>query len=199
MWRPLLALLMWVLAGGVWASQEPEPPPKAEAHVKVRLRGVRDRVEIGRAEDGSMQFFLVTDQGEILVLTPEEFAVRVYSEQSRQRWWNRFLNVTSPIGIAWVGLGFLGQFLFTGRMLVQWLVSERERRSVVPPVFWWMSLGGATMLLVYFVWRRDVVGVVGQATGWLIYLRNLWLIYRSGGGAPGVSDDPGPEPELAQS
>ena len=64
-------------------------------------------------------------------------------------------------------------------MLVQWLASERNRRSVVPVGFWWMSLGGATLLLVYFVWRKDVVGVLGQATGWLIYVRNLSLIYRS--------------------
>ena len=88
-------------------------------------------------------------------------------------------------------LGFLGQALFAGRMLVQWLVSERQRRSVVPTVFWWMSLGGASMLLVYFVWRRDIVGVVGQTTGWIIYLRNLWFIHRGGdAGAPG--GDAGP-------
>jgi lipid-A-disaccharide synthase-like uncharacterized protein len=63
-------------------------------------------------------------------------------------------------------------------MLLQWLVSERSRRSVVPVGFWWLSLLGASMLLVYFVWRRDIVGVVGQSTGWIIYGRNLWLIYR---------------------
>jgi lipid-A-disaccharide synthase-like uncharacterized protein len=67
-----------------------------------------------------------------------------------------------------VGLGLLGQVLFTGRMLVQWLASEKQKRSVVPVAFWWMSLIGATMLLVYFTWRRDIVGVLGQATGWFI-------------------------------
>ena len=96
-----------------------------------------------------------------------------------------------------MALGFLGQLLFTGRMLVQWLVSERHRRSIVPPIFWWMSLAGASMLLTYFVWRRDIVGVLGQATGWMIYSRNLWLIYRTGAQPPSVSDDPGPEPELS--
>ena len=65
-------------------------------------------------------------------------------------------------------------------MLIQWLASERERRSVVPVVFWWMSLGGATMLMVYFVWRKDIVGILGQSLGWFIYARNLSFIYRDG-------------------
>ncbi|MGD8441818.1 MAG: lipid-A-disaccharide synthase N-terminal domain-containing protein [Holophagae bacterium] len=82
------------------------------------------------------------------------------------------------MGIAWVVLGLLGQVVFAGRMIVQWLISERSRRSVVPVAFWWMSLAGASMLLVYFLWRRDIVGVLGQCTGWIIYLRNLVLIYR---------------------
>ena len=75
-------------------------------------------------------------------------------------------------------LGLLGQVLFTGRMLIQWLASERERRSVVPVAFWWMSLAGASMLLVYFLWRKDIIGVLGQSAGWVVYTRNLWLIYR---------------------
>ncbi|MEM8872751.1 MAG: lipid-A-disaccharide synthase N-terminal domain-containing protein [Planctomycetota bacterium] len=78
-----------------------------------------------------------------------------------------------------VGLGLFGQVLFTGRMLVQWLVSEKQKRSTVPVVFWWMSLGGASLLLIYFVWRRDIVGVLGQGTGWGIYARNLWLIHKA--------------------
>ena len=85
------------------------------------------------------------------------------------------------MGIAWVGIGLLGQLLFAGRMLVQWLTSEKRGRSTVPVAFWWMSLTGASMLLVYFIWRKDVVGVLGQSTGWLIYARNLYLIHSHGG------------------
>jgi len=88
----------------------------------------------------------------------------------------RLLNITSPVGVAWVGLGLLGQVLFTGRMVVQWLTSERAKQSVVPPAFWWMSLGGAAMLLAYFAWRKDIVGLIGQGAGFLIYARNLWLL-----------------------
>jgi len=85
-------------------------------------------------------------------------------------------NITTGFGVLWVAVGFLGQLLFTGRMLVQWLMSEKEKRSVVPPIFWHMSLAGATMLLVYFVWRKDIVGVLGQSTGWAIYARNVYLL-----------------------
>ena len=172
-----LALMVGSGAGATDSGEQ-----VAVAHVKVQLPGIEDRVEILRDEGGGYLFRLHSDSGEVLDLTPAEFADRVVTEQSRQGWWNQLLNVTSPIGIAWVALGFLGQLLFTGRMLVQWVVSEKRGRSVVPPVFWWMSLGGASMLLVYFIWRRDIVGVVGQSAGWVIYLRNLWLIYRSGVG-----------------
>ena len=96
----------------------------------------------------------------------------------------RLLNITSPAGVAWVGLGLLGQLLFTGRMIVQWLTSERARQSVVPPAFWWMSLGGAAMLLAYFAWRKDIVGLIGQGTGFLIYARNLWLLRRAKAASP---------------
>lgn len=179
-----------VLSAMVDVCVAQESQTEGEAHVKVQLRGYGDRVDIVRQAEDRYVFRLHADDGSVQSLTAVEFADRVYREQSRQSWWNRLLNVTSPIGIAWVALGFLGQLLFTGRMLVQWLVSERRRRSVVPPAFWWMSLGGASMLLVYFVWRRDIVGVVGQTTGWIIYLRNLWFIYRGGGGRGAGEDRP---------
>ena len=154
------------------------------AHVKVELEGVEERVELARGPAGDLRFELRGRRGERLLLTPEEFARRVFDEQTRLAWWERLLNITSPWGATWVALGFLGQLLFTGRMLVQWVASERRRESVVPPVFWWLSLAGATMLLVYFVWRRDAVGILGQATGWVVYGRNLWLIYRGARSAP---------------
>jgi lipid-A-disaccharide synthase-like uncharacterized protein len=78
----------------------------------------------------------------------------------------------------WLGVGFVGQFFFSARFLVQWLASERARNSVVPRAFWFLSLGGGATLLTYAIWRRDPVFILGQATGLLIYTRNLWLIYR---------------------
>lgn len=76
----------------------------------------------------------------------------------------------------WLVIGFGGQALFMGRFLVQWLVSERERRSVIPISFWYFSIGGALVLLVYALHRRDPVFIAGQLLGVLIYLRNLHLI-----------------------
>lgn len=162
-------------AGGV-ATQGPE------ARIKVDLPGAKDNVKIVRLADGSIGFVVKrlgadTDR----LLTPNEFAEFVYRTRQRSGWLESILNITSPAGIAWVSLGLLGQLIFTGRMLVQWIASERSKRSVIPVAFWWMSLGGAVMLVIYFVWRRDIVGVVGQGTGLFIYARNLMLIRRSRG------------------
>jgi lipid-A-disaccharide synthase-like uncharacterized protein len=76
----------------------------------------------------------------------------------------------------WVGIGFLGQALFSARFIVQWLASERAKRSVMPTAFWFFSLGGGATLLAYALYRQDPVFVVGQAAGLLIYIRNLSLI-----------------------
>lgn len=76
----------------------------------------------------------------------------------------------------WVILGFVGQLLFTARFLLQWLASERAGRSVIPLAFWFFSLGGGSVLLVYALYRADPVFILGQGLGLFIYLRNLALI-----------------------
>jgi lipid-A-disaccharide synthase-like uncharacterized protein len=76
----------------------------------------------------------------------------------------------------WVMLGFVAQFFFTMRFLVQWLASERAKRSVVPIAFWFFSLFGGSLLLIYAIVRRDPVFIAGQAMGLFIYIRNIWLI-----------------------
>ena len=114
-------------------------------------------------------------------LSPEEYVEAIRRAQEVQRshgWLYVVLNITGPAGIAWIAIGFLGQALFTFRMVLQWLASEKHKRSVVPVGFWWGSLLGGLMLFVYFVWRKDVVGIVGQSTGVFVYARNLILIYR---------------------
>jgi lipid-A-disaccharide synthase-like uncharacterized protein len=75
--------------------------------------------------------------------------------------------------IAWVAIGFLGQSLFSMRFLIQWISSERKRRSVMPLAFWYFSLAGGAVLLSYAIWRQDPVFIVGQGMGLVIYLRNL--------------------------
>ena len=75
-------------------------------------------------------------------------------------------------------LGLLGQGFFTGRFLAQWIASEREGKSVVPLAFWYLSVGGGVLLLVYAILRKDPVFILGQGGGLVIYARNLYLIYR---------------------
>ena len=84
----------------------------------------------------------------------------------------------------WLAVGFLGQALFFGRFFVQWIASERRKESVIPRSFWFLSLGGGIILLLYSIHRRDPVFIVGQATGMFIYTRNLWFIYRPRTGNP---------------
>ena len=187
LWGRLIILLICLTSGlhaapldelgrPVDASQiEGEP-----VRFKVELAGAKDNVKLARLHDGSEVFIVHRlGAGTDRMLTPQEFA-EFYYDQSRGRGWlSAIFNITSPAGLAWVALGLGGQLLFSGRMLVQWISSEKSRRSVIPISFWWMSLIGATMLLVYFIWRRDIVGILGQATGWVIYIRNLILIRRS--------------------
>lgn len=80
---------------------------------------------------------------------------------------------------AWVALGLVAQAIFFLRFLVQWIASERARQSVVPEVFWYLSLFGGLLLLVYSLHRKDPVFILGQSTGSAIYIRNLVLIRRS--------------------
>lgn len=76
----------------------------------------------------------------------------------------------------WIMVGLVGQALFTARFLVQWLASEKARKSVMPVAFWWFSIGGGAILLLYALYRRDPVFILGQGMGLFIYVRNLWLI-----------------------
>ena len=79
----------------------------------------------------------------------------------------------------WVALGFLGQFFFFSRFFIQWIVSEKKKRSVIPDAFWYFSILGGAILLAYALYRRDPVFIAGQSLGLLIYFRNLWLIHGS--------------------
>src|SRR5215469_16231644 len=81
---------------------------------------------------------------------------------------------------AWVVLGFVAQGFFTMRFLVQWIASERARASVIPVAFWFFSIGGGVLLLVYALYRRDPVFIAGQAFGVVVYARNLYFVTING-------------------
>lgn len=76
----------------------------------------------------------------------------------------------------WLAIGFAGQALFSARFIVQWIMSERVGKSVIPLAFWIFSIAGGVTLLAYAIHRADPVIIAGQAGGLVVYARNLWLI-----------------------
>ena len=95
----------------------------------------------------------------------------------------------------WIAIGFLGQGLFFGRWLVQWIVSERKAESRMPVAFWYLSLVGGLITLAYAIYRRDPVFIAGQGIGALVYIRNLMLIHRQGPRAASRSFPPVGKPQ----
>lgn len=82
----------------------------------------------------------------------------------------------SSYDLVWLIIGLTGQALFSMRFLVQWLRSERQKRSIVPVEFWYFSLGGGVTLLAYAIHKQDPVFIIGQLSGLFIYSRNLYFI-----------------------
>ena len=78
----------------------------------------------------------------------------------------------------WLGIGFLGQAMFSMRFLIQWIQSERMKQSIIPVAFWYFSVAGGSLLLAYALYRLDPVFIVGQGAGLLIYGRNLYFIHK---------------------
>ena len=101
-----------------------------------------------------------------------------------------FFRVTTLAELIWVLVGLIGQLMFSMRFILQWLASEKARRSVVPEVFWWFSIGGAAVLLAYAIHRGDPVFILGQSLGFFIYARNLWLIRAERRGADVATPPP---------
>ncbi|MDD2759529.1 MAG: lipid-A-disaccharide synthase N-terminal domain-containing protein [Methylomonas sp.] len=78
----------------------------------------------------------------------------------------------------WLIVGFVGQALFSARFLVQWLASEKQKKSVIPVMFWYFSILGGSTLLVYSIHKEDPVFILGQGAGLLIYARNLYFVVK---------------------
>jgi len=78
----------------------------------------------------------------------------------------------------WLVIGFVGQALFGMRFLIQWIISEKRRESVIPLPFWYFSIAGSIILLSYAIHKQDPVFILGQSLGSIIYIRNLMLISR---------------------
>jgi len=91
------------------------------------------------------------------------------------QWWAS----VSMTELTWLAVGFGAQLMFSLRFLVQWIASERAKASIVPEIFWYFSLAGGAMLLIYAIYRVDPVFILGQATGLIIYSRNIYFIWRA--------------------
>jgi len=81
----------------------------------------------------------------------------------------------------WLAFGIVAQLLFTARFIVQWLASEKAGRSVMPMAFWFLSMAGGTMTLLYGIVRREPIIIMGQALAVGIYVRNVILILKERG------------------
>jgi lipid-A-disaccharide synthase-like uncharacterized protein len=169
---------------GVVADQNLRVPPQtvgaAENAKDIDLQNRLSELTIADGPTG-LSVKLRNDNGAERELSPSEYVRAVQAAQQAQRS-SGFLyvlfNITRPWGFVWVGAGFLAQALFTYRMILQWWASEKHKRSIVPLGYWWGSLFGGILLFSYFVWRKDIVGYLGQSTGVFIYARNIALIYR---------------------
>ena len=86
------------------------------------------------------------------------------------------LGAGNPKDAIWLAVGLLGQLAFTARFIVQWIASERAGKSVMPVAFWYLSITGGLVVLAYGIHKLDLVIILGQLPGVVVYSRNLWLI-----------------------
>ena len=158
--------LLLLAAAGVWAAPAMSAAqPSAEAAIEELLEEDPKLSELVR-RDPEMLEVLRADPG---------LAARLAVKPSLAD------RLIEALATPWVVFGFAAQVVFGLRFIVQWIASERRRRSHVPVVFWYLSICGGLMLLTYAIQRRDPVFIAGQSLGVFIYLRNLILIYRRAG------------------
>lgn len=90
---------------------------------------------------------------------------------------NHFMEIFTKIHTdPMVIVGFIGQAVFTSRFIVQWIASERAKKSIIPHAFWYLSVLGSLILLSYAIYIQDPVFLLGQMFGFIVYIRNIYLI-----------------------
>lgn len=184
-WEPVaLMVLLALLAAWVVIGPRVRHQVRPDASLtRFTLGPLKGELEIAPGPDGAPAYrWLFRDGVPAQAVTRAELeaalgreAVRRLTDQGGNLFF-RGLNVTNWAGVAWVSVGLLGQALFMGRMLTQWVSSEKKGQSIITLSFWWFSLAGGVLLFSYFAWRQDVVGVLGQSVGLVVYSRNIRLI-----------------------
>jgi lipid-A-disaccharide synthase-like uncharacterized protein len=183
-----------VVALGAWLVWGPPRVGGVQLREGARLvdmqlgdvRGVVEVLEPAQGGNPGTTFRIVTRDGQAgAVLNMDEFAKVVgpaMAERLAAKPANplfKLLKITSWGNVLWVLLGLGGQALFSARMLLQWVASERSGKNVITVSFWWISLIAGIILFTYFAWRQDIVGVLGQSTGLVVYARNVKLHYKN--------------------
>jgi len=185
-WEPLAAMLALVLLGFwlVWGPSAQFDLREGASSVPFRVGSLKGQLEILDQDEAPTFRVLYRDGTATDVLTQDQFRA-FFGESafgqvmtSSRNPVMRLFNITSWTSLVWIAIGLLGQGAFFARMFIQWMVSEKQRQSVVPEVFWWFSLIGGIALFAYFAWRQDIVGVLGQTSGVVIYARNIRLIHK---------------------
>lgn len=180
---PIVAMIA-LLFVGMWLVLQPTLR-RGNFDFEVRIGSME--ILLARMPDTEPPAYRVISPSEMAgtVIPPDQLddfiADRLDSWLGRPAWERTllgFFNITRWSTFGWVTIGLAGQAAFFGRMFIQWVISERSRVSTVPEIFWWFSFAGGLFLFIYFVWRKDIVGVLGQATGVVIYARNLRLIHK---------------------
>lgn len=185
-WEPP-ALMVLLLLLGAWLVYREDPTTgqrDARYVLDFRWGAANGSVEEALGPGGEPMYIIRGEAGrEVGPMTEQEFQERFGWLADETAAYDRYklfklLNITTWVSMVWVSIGLGGQLIFSSRFLIQWIVSERQRESVIPDIFWWISLAGGLCLFVYFVWRRDLVGVLGQSSGIVIYARNIRLIHK---------------------
>ena len=188
-------LFMGALCVAAFVLFRQHPPIAGAVRADIKLPDSSAQVYVSRDTGGAAQYFIWHPGGATEKVSFEQLTDQLY-QAGKTGGVAAYLGAASATVIFWLSLGLFGQLLFTGRMVVQWIASERKGTSVVPPMFWWMSLIGSILLLAYFLWRRDPIGLLGQAFGSFIYLRNIiWILEGKGVGPVSASQAADPMPE----
>jgi lipid-A-disaccharide synthase-like uncharacterized protein len=173
-----MALALVSSCGRVAVGADDAPPPPDRFSLMLKVAGAayerEDMAEVRRQLRTALMW-ACPDHVQRRLL----FASQVYDNGQHRR---ARLELKKAIQMLnpwfWVILGLVGQISFTARFVVQWLASERKGESVIPLAFWYFSLGGSTLLLIYAIWRQDPVFILGLSLTSFVYIRNLMLIFR---------------------
>lgn len=79
----------------------------------------------------------------------------------------------------WKAIGWCGNAVFSSRFIVQWYATEKKKQVVVPTSFWWLSLVGSLLLLIYGLRQKDSVFIFAYAFTWIPYIRNLMIQHKN--------------------